>query len=136
MRTAEGMLAQSHNMGIIGNGYSQSQSVAQQGRQRNDTFPREIRRVYDATCLEVRTRRTDTHRTNGLKTAICLNQLHDTITQCRDESTNLWIILCGETVFRHDVTSYVHNSIGSGIQTDIYTHYSLLHQSLIHNQIL
>ena len=79
MRTAESVLGQSHHMGVIGYGNSQAQSVAQQGRQGNDAFPWEIRRVHNISRTEIRTWSTDTYRTNGFHATICLNQFNNSI---------------------------------------------------------
>ncbi len=133
--TTESILTKSHHMRVVSYGHSQSQPVAQQCRQGNDTFPREIRRVHDTALLIVRARRTDTHRTDGLVTAIGINHLDDAFTQLRHKSPYLRVLLCGETFFHQDVSSDIYNRIRCGLKTNINSNNSFLNRFLIHSNI-
>ena len=47
MSTTKGVLTQCRHMSIVGEGHSQSQTVAQHGCHRDDTLPRQVGRVLD-----------------------------------------------------------------------------------------
>ena len=131
--TTESMLTKSHHMRVVGNSYSQTQSVAQQGRQGDDTFPREIGRVHDTALLIVWTRCADTHRTDGIVTAIGINHLDDAFTQLRHKCPYLRVVFCGETIFDYDVSSDIYNSIRCGLETNINSNNPFLNCFLIHS---
>jgi len=73
----KGMFAKCHDIGIIGQGHGQAQTVAQHGGQRDGALPRQIGRVFDTTGLNVSARSTDTDRTDILIAAIRLHQSQD-----------------------------------------------------------
>ena len=135
MSTTESMFAQCHHMGIISHSHSQSQSVAQQGRQWDNTLPGEVRRIHDTSQFIVCTWCTDTHGTDGLKSSIRFYQLNDSITQSRHISPNLRIILSGEAVLCQNVSSNIHNGIRCCVQTNVYTYNSFLYGSFIHSYL-
>ena len=110
-------------MGIVGEGDSQSQTVAEHGCHRDDTLPRQVCCILDTPRDRTGTRTAQPDGADILVAAVVLYQHDNLLTKCGHKVINVWIIGRGEGIFRQDVTSYVNNCIGGQLITDVNTHY-------------
>ena len=132
MGAAEGMFAKSHHMCIVGHSHSQTETVAQQGCQRDNPLPRHIGCIDDAARQEIGTGSTDSDGTDVLIAAIHLYQAYDTLTQGGHETADIRIILRSEAIPGQDIAPNVYYCESCLFQADVHTYNSFLYRCLIH----
>ena len=119
--TTKGILSQSRDMCIIRQAHSQSDTVAQHGRQGYDTLPGQVGRILNTPRDRTGTGTTDANRTDGLITTILLNHHYYFLAQCRYKIIHIRIVFRGKSVFSQNITSDIHHRIGCSLDADIHT---------------
>ena len=117
--TTKGIFSQCRHMGIVRQGYGESQTIAKHGCHRDDTLPRQVRCILDTSGDRAGTGRTHTDRADPLVAAIGLNQFDNLLTELCHEFVHIRIVNCGEGIFRQDITSDIDDGVGSSLDTDI-----------------
>ena len=132
MGTAEGMLAKSYHMGIVGHRNGQPQTVAQECCQGDDTLPWQIGCIDDTARLEVGAWTADTHRTDGFVPPVQLHQRNDTLTKGSHKTADIRKLIRGETILSDNVSPDIYYGIGCLLKTDVHSHDAFLNSCLIH----
>jgi hypothetical protein len=79
--SAKGLLAQGHGMGIVGQGNSDTQTVAQHGGKGYDALPRHVGSILHTVCQIIAAGRADAYRMNALKAPMGIDQVLDVLTE-------------------------------------------------------
>ena len=75
------ILAHRRHMGIVAHSHCQANTVAQQGSQRDNAFPRHVGSILNTPRHVVGTGNTDTYRADGLIASVGLGQHDDALAQ-------------------------------------------------------
>ena len=119
-------------MCIVRQANRKSNAVTQHGRKGNDTLPRQIGCILNTSRHGTGTWRTDTNGTDGLITAVLLNNHNDLLTQSCHKVIDIRIVTRWERILSDDITTDIHNGVSSRFVTDIYTYDSRFEIILLH----
>ena len=111
-------------MRIVGHGDSQSQPVAQHGRQWDNALPWQVGGMFDITRDGTGTRGTDTHRADGLIPSILLYEHQDSLGQCCHIIVDIRIVCRLKKILSQDIAPDIHDGECRLFQTDVNTYYT------------
>ena len=122
--TTISFLTKGGDMGIISYCHCQPQTVTQHGCQRDDALPGQIGRILNATGYAAGTWCTDTDGAHALISTILFQQGKDILTQGCHVIVHIRIICSSKIILCHDLTSYIHHSQCSSLNTDVNTNHT------------